>query len=233
MKKELDEIRAKFESRNVESKAQAAEVAKLREQLGIKNKELQDQRVNLKENSSKSQTFDQEKLNMSNMLLSKQQEIARLNQELTDNAAQLTDLKVELRSEKARNAEFQALEFQSKSVILTTQQELVQAKKSIAWLNEELARKSDQLGEYRREKSDQIAALQTELENNAQERSSLEVRNQLLQKRADELEQKFSAKIDQLREVITIDFSWKIARLFLNNNSKMKCSRRRNWLIYT
>jgi nucleoprotein TPR len=172
----------------------------LKAEIVKRDQKLKEQQEQHLQKAGKNQAFDQEKQNMGNMLVSKQQEISRLSEELSFAASQILDLKEQYRVEKERVVEYESIELHNKSLMNSAQQELLQANKSIEWLNEELTRKSQQLASYRREKGDQLTLVQTQLENVLQEKSSLEVRNQLVQKRADDLEQKLSQKMEQLRE---------------------------------
>jgi predicted nucleic acid-binding Zn-ribbon protein len=151
--------------------------------------------------TKKNPKMDQEKQNMANTLVSKQQEISRLSEELNFATTQILELKEQVRDEKSRVIELEGADSHNKSILTSVQQELLQANKSIEWLNEELARKSNQLAEYRREKGDQILRLQNQLETAVQEKSALEVRDQLRQKRLDELELKLSQKLESIREM--------------------------------
>ena len=177
----------------------------LQKELRKKDEFIEESQAKFLEKAQSNQEFDQEKQTMDNLLLSRQQEIQRLSVELDYVTNYIVELKEQYRIEKESVSELQTLESHHKSVVTSTQQELLQANKSIEWLNEELSRKSLELADYRRGKGDQITQLQTQLENSIQEKSSLEVRNQLLQKRAESLEQKFSAKIELLREVRLIN----------------------------
>jgi nucleoprotein TPR len=151
--------------------------------------------------SSKSNKFDQEKQNLANILLSKQQEIVRLSDDLQYASNQYKELKVESRKDKNILTTIQTEEMQMRSSAAALQQELNQSVKANEWLNEELKVKSHQIVEYRREKTAQISQLQKDLENISQEKMTSNHRNEILNSRLEELEQKYNAKLEKLHEL--------------------------------
>ncbi|KAI8905089.1 hypothetical protein EDD86DRAFT_258023 [Gorgonomyces haynaldii] len=95
----------------------------------------------------------------------------------------------------------QTSDMQVRSALLSSEQELKQSKKMIEWCNEELDRKNDHFQEYRREKQDQVAKLQTELETMTQDKTSLESRNQSLQKRTKELDERLQQSLQKAMDL--------------------------------
>jgi chromosome segregation ATPase len=178
-----------------------SENAKLKEELRQQQQKFKQELDQQLQMARKAPLLDQEKQNMANTLLSKQQEIARLSDELNFFTTQNLEFKEQIRNEKSRVMELEGIELHNNSIVASLQHEILQANKSIEWLNEELSRKSNQLADYRREKSDQFLKLQNQLEAAMQEKSALEVRDQLTQKRLEELEAKLSQKLESIREI--------------------------------
>ncbi|KAJ3275866.1 hypothetical protein HDV01_006732 [Terramyces sp. JEL0728] len=207
-----------------EQKTKNASIVKERDEkeaiIQEKLKVIRDQ--SQQKNKAVQETLDHDKQNLEFVLNAKQQECFQLSEELEYKKKQLQEKKIESRKDKELLAQTQANELELKSLLANANQQAQQSKKIVDWLNQELASKGDQLQQYRKEKTEQVASLQAGLDTANQENSSLQIRNQSLLERNNELQEKLETKLNQIRELennqITIESQFKIE---MNSQKKL------------
>ncbi|KAJ3313257.1 hypothetical protein HDV04_002241 [Boothiomyces sp. JEL0838] len=178
--------------------------------------------LNAHKTRSVQETLDHEKQNLEFVLNAKQQECLHLSEELEYSKKQLQEKKLESRKDKELLAQTQASELELKTLLSNANQQVEQSQKIIDWLNQELAGKGEQLQQYRKEKSGQLSVIQAELEVSNQEKASLQIRNQNLVERNNELQEKLESKLTRIRELennqITLESQFKIE---MNSQKKL------------
>jgi nucleoprotein TPR len=134
------------------------------------------------------------------LLQKKQEEIVKLSSENADLVQREKETRTILAQVRQQNNDLQQVDLQQKQKIVNLTHENDRFIKQNEWFQSELNQKSLEFDTYRKEKHVQISKLQNDLENEAQENNSLTTRNDLLQKRLNELEEKYSEKIEKIRK---------------------------------
>ncbi|KAH9244045.1 hypothetical protein BASA81_018585 [Batrachochytrium salamandrivorans] len=128
-------------------------------------------------------------------------------------AAKLRD---ELHVSLAKVGELQSAQVEQRLSSSSLEQQIEQLQKSNTWLDDELKRRTFQLSEYRREKTDQLSSLQSKVEVLSQEKCGLEASNSSAQSWADSrillLEQQFKNEMSSQK---------RLTELYLNKSQEL------------
>ena len=93
----------------------------------------------------------------------------------------------------------QSSDAKMRSELAMSEQQIGQLKRNNTWLNEELQRTSNEFNEYRREKSEQLAQLQSSYESVSQDKNSLEIKTLAMERKNKELEQKVESLLEKVK----------------------------------
>lgn len=144
--------------------------------------------------------FENDKRNISTLLMKKQDEISRISDDYKFALGQIASLKTDLRNSDQKLTGIETTEMENRSNYASSIHELSHTKKSLEWCNEELQRKNDQFAEYRREKALNLEQLQSECERISQDKLSSEARGIAAQSRVEDLDRKLQLMLEKSRE---------------------------------
>lgn len=179
---------------------QSKQIEMLKQEIAHKDSVMRSVREKNLSTQSAISSFEEEKRNMSSLLIKKQEEYTQLFDDFSHLKSQVSSLKAELRESNEKLTNFQANELKSSSSNDSKEREIENLKKQNAWYNDEQMRKTEQFNIYRREKTEQLASLQNECEAMSLLKAAAETRAHSLQSRVDELELKIQKLIEKMRE---------------------------------
>ncbi|KAL2914443.1 Protein mlp1 [Polyrhizophydium stewartii] len=197
---QLAEYKAQAEQLRSSKDSNSSLVSSLRQELRIKEAEIGSWHEKDLASQSLVQSLDSEKRSLANQLAKKHEELVRANDEADHSRQSLQQVRDELRAALVKITELQSGEIELRSTSSAREQQIEQLQKSNEWLSDELKRRTTQLSEYRREKSDQLSSLQSKFELLAQDKTSLESAHALLQARNADLEHKLHAASEKSKE---------------------------------
>ncbi|KAJ3105848.1 hypothetical protein HDU97_007492 [Phlyctochytrium planicorne] len=182
----------------VETLSKAVEAEK---KTAEQNKERSDAHV--REIASLKASLDSaeaDKRNLASTIASKIEEQDSYTREIARLRSDVDTSREEIRSLNAQISEMQSKEIQIRMERATRDQENEQLKQNVAWLNDELTRKSEEFKNYRKEKSEVLSQLEIQLENTVQEKRSFETQASSQQERAESLEKRVAELTEKYQE---------------------------------
>ncbi|KAH6570117.1 hypothetical protein BASA62_004475 [Batrachochytrium salamandrivorans] len=200
MASQLTKINEQTEQDRLSNVSNATLVSSLRQEIRQKDAELGSWHEKDLANQSLIQSLSSEKKVLTNQILKKHEDIVRLTENSESAQQSAAKLRDELHVSLAKVGELQSAQVEQRLSSSSLEQQIEQLQKSNTWLDDELKRRTFQLSEYRREKTDQLSSLQSKVEVLSQEKCGLEASNSSAQSWGMELEQKLHSATEKYKE---------------------------------